>query len=444
LLVLVAAACGNGSEAPGDAWTDVNADVGVDWVVEEADYHVTVDGDDSNPGTIEEPFATIQHAHDVAAPGDLVYVHGGTYTPDAQTRFTRAGTEAEPITLRTYPGEHVTIDASGLPEGDVDGASTPTWTFDCAGHLRIIGPMHLTNGRGAGVEIQGETRDVDLVLIESSYNGRTASRGGHGFHVIGAAWADVSDVRFVNCDAHHNANFRTRPGEDVDENLYQHGDGWRIKSGTGVQLIGCRAFYNLDDGYDLTQADHPVVMVDCWAAHTGYDDAEGSMTGTPGWAAEWGEGIKLTYDDDTGEHRCIRCLSWKNVHLGYRMDGGPVTLLNCSSYQNGRRALGWSLGTVNHVVTNCLDFDTHRRSDIPSTTTSTRNTWDEATGITVTADDFISLDDTGMLGPRAADGSLPATDFLRPAPGSDLVDAGIDVGLPFGGTAPDLGCFESR
>ena len=45
------------------------------------------------------------------------------------------------------------------------------------------------------------------------------SRGGHGFHIIGAAWANVSDIRFINCDAHHNANFRTRPGEDVAESL---------------------------------------------------------------------------------------------------------------------------------------------------------------------------------------------------------------------------------
>jgi hypothetical protein len=27
--------------------------------------------------------------------------------------------------------------------------------------------------------------------------------------------------------------------------------------------------------------------------------------------------------------------------------------------------------------------------------------------------------------------------------GSDLIDAGVDVGLPFAGALPDLGCFES-
>jgi hypothetical protein len=29
------------------------------------------------------------------------------------------------------------------------------------------------------------------------------------------------------------------------------------------------------------------------------------------------------------------------------------------------------------------------------------------------------------------------------APGSDLIDAGVNIGLTFTGTAPDLGCFEA-
>jgi hypothetical protein len=54
----------------------------------------------------------------------------------------------------------------------------------------------------------------------------------------------------------------------------------------------------------------------------------------------------------------------------------------------------------------------------------------------------VTLDDAGMLGPRNADGSLPQVNFLRPASVSHLVDAGVDVGLPYAGTAPDIGPFE--
>lgn len=48
-----------------------------------------------------------------------------------------------------------------------------------------------------------------------------------------------------------------------------------------------------------------------------------------------------------------------------------------------------------------------------------------------------------MLRPRKADGSLPDINFMKLAPGSDLIDAGINVGLPFSGSAPDLGFSES-
>jgi hypothetical protein len=47
------------------------------------------------------------------------------------------------------------------------------------------------------------------------------------------------------------------------------------------------------------------------------------------------------------------------------------------------------------------------------------------------------------VAPRLADGSLPFLDFLRLAPGSHLIDAGVDVGLPYNGVAPDLGWLET-
>ena len=41
-----------------------------------------------------------------------------------------------------------------------------------------------------------------------------------------------------------------------------------------------------------------------------------------------------------------------------------------------------------------------------------------------------------------ADGSLPNVDFLKLKEGSRAIDKGEDVGLPFEGSAPDLGAFE--
>src|SRR5256885_9086697 len=41
----------------------------------------------------------------------------------------------------------------------------------------------------------------------------------------------------------------------------------------------------------------------------------------------------------------------------------------------------------------------------------------------------LSLDDATASGARLADGSLPISNFLRLAPGSNLIDAGMNVGL---------------
>jgi hypothetical protein len=43
------------------------------------EYHVAKNGSDSNPGTAEKPFLTIQAAADIAGPGDVITVHEGIY-----------------------------------------------------------------------------------------------------------------------------------------------------------------------------------------------------------------------------------------------------------------------------------------------------------------------------------------------------------------------------
>ena len=43
-----------------------------------ATYYVSPTGSNTNPGTLSAPFATLQWAHDVANPGDTIYMRGGS------------------------------------------------------------------------------------------------------------------------------------------------------------------------------------------------------------------------------------------------------------------------------------------------------------------------------------------------------------------------------
>jgi hypothetical protein len=68
------------------------------------------------------------------------------------------------------------------------------------------------------------------------------------------------------------------------------------------------------------------------------------------------------------------------------------------------------------------------------------NSW--SLPVSVTAADFQSVSTTGWDAPRQPDGSLPLLPYLHLAAGSDLIDKGVNLGLPYSGTAPDLGAFE--
>ena len=70
--------------------------------------------------------------------------------------------------------------------------------------------------------------------------------------------------------------------------------------------------------------------------------------------------------------------------------------------------------------------------------------WIPAKDVTVTDDDFVSLDSKQLYQARKPDGSLPEITFFKLAKGSDLIDSGTDVGLPYNGNAPDIGYSEYR
>jgi len=85
-----------------------------------ATYYVATDGNDSWPGTINQPWKTINHAAQILTPGDTVLVRGGTYNVGSSPSWDKpavnpqnSGTEANPITFKSYPGETVILTGTG-------------------------------------------------------------------------------------------------------------------------------------------------------------------------------------------------------------------------------------------------------------------------------------------------------------------------------------------
>ena len=90
-----------------------------------AEYHVSVKGNDTQPGTPAAPLRTIQRAAELARPGDIVTVHEGIYRE--RVNPPRGGTsDAARITYRAASGEKVVITGSE-PVGGWTRVTNDTW-----------------------------------------------------------------------------------------------------------------------------------------------------------------------------------------------------------------------------------------------------------------------------------------------------------------------------
>jgi hypothetical protein len=108
---------------------------------------------DDNPGTIDLPWATIQHAADVAQAGDTIIVYPGTY---GRVEMTHGGT----------PGSYITFKGASIPDQSL---VDPGDLFDPSDPVQVPGNPEL-NAVTRGFELDppyGVTETVAYVRIEN-------------------------------------------------------------------------------------------------------------------------------------------------------------------------------------------------------------------------------------------------------------------------------------
>jgi alpha-N-arabinofuranosidase len=80
------------------------------------EYHVSINGDDHNNGSLSKPLRTISAAANLAMPGDTVLVHAGVYRE--QITPPRGGnSNIERIVYEAAPGEKVVVKGSEIVKG---------------------------------------------------------------------------------------------------------------------------------------------------------------------------------------------------------------------------------------------------------------------------------------------------------------------------------------
>lgn len=157
-------------------------------------YYVAVDGADSNQGTIDSPWKTLQHAADLAEPGTRVYIRGGVY--HQKLHISKGGSkDAGPVVFTAYPDETAALDGEGLPVDGLEGlVEIHRASYVTIQQLEIRNYKTASLGEiPAGIYIHGSGKDISVLnnRIHSIANTATpegdglTGRDAHGIAVYG-------------------------------------------------------------------------------------------------------------------------------------------------------------------------------------------------------------------------------------------------------------------
>ena len=198
-----------------------------------ATYYVAPNGNNNNPGTAIQPWATLQKAVDAVAPGDVIIVRAGTY---AGCRIGKSGIANSPITLKADAGARPLINS--LASTNRHQSLIEIENFDLRVSYWVIDGFEISGAPRHGVDI----RNADYITVQNCFshnNGSTSVRGDgiflgfserptlqfnelsfnseHGlYHSNSADYPTIRGNRL-----HHNTN----AGIHINGDLSQGGDG---------------------------------------------------------------------------------------------------------------------------------------------------------------------------------------------------------------------------
>ncbi|TEU00772.1 MAG: DUF1565 domain-containing protein [Candidatus Stahlbacteria bacterium] len=275
---------------------------------EEKVYYVAKNGSDKNPGTLDLPWLSIQHAAETMVAGDTVLIKKGTYNEHVYTMHSGDSNKGY-IVFSAYPGETPIIDGTGVTESQngfiVDksyikliGLKICNWEenaiwIENAGYIEISDCE--VHDVCYGIGVADGTHHFELNRVEMHHFDY------YGFDASPSGGADCHHGTLNDCIAH---SWR-------DPALGHECDGFAL-SHEGAQhdfvLNRCKA-YNVGDGFVIGGNN---VTVNRCSAH----DAE--------------VGFKMWGDDIT----IVNCLGYhndsSNVELDWDGEPGTTILQNCT------------------------------------------------------------------------------------------------------------------
>jgi parallel beta-helix repeat protein len=301
-------------------------------------YYVAENGNDSNPGTENEPWLTIQKAADTAQAGDTVYIKEGTYSEWVSPQ--NSGSPEYYITFAAYPGDVVTIDGADVDLRYAHGL----FEINGKSYVKVSGLRMINAWNGYGVFVNNS----DHVTVEKNDVYDTYSSG---IHVVYSSDViiDGNEVEMASHGGGHECiTVRLTDGFEIKNNYvhdpykgeYEGGEGIDAKQGASNGKI-----YN-NHVHDTIRIG---IYTDAWDQHTYNIDIYNNIvhdvyTGIAVASEKQGliENIRIfnniVYNNDRGIGIATSGLlpgSDSQYEVGY---GGPmknIEIVNNTVYGNG-------------------------------------------------------------------------------------------------------------
>jgi Periplasmic copper-binding protein (NosD) len=143
-------------------------------------FYVSPTGSDSNAGTLDAPWRTLDYAFSQLDPGETLMLRAGTYVGDPT--YTRVGTALGPIVVRNYPGESPILEAATTYPLRVKGSAAYTtfqglifqkaqtgsnyanvYVLEQANHVAFRNDVIRWAREGSGVFVDDTADHVDLI-----------------------------------------------------------------------------------------------------------------------------------------------------------------------------------------------------------------------------------------------------------------------------------------
>ena len=297
-----------------------------------ADFYVSTQGSDSNPGTSAQPFRTITRAYSLAGPGVTINVMPGVYT-DYQSgwglHLGKSGTASSPIVLRSQVRGGAIIDGQNLSDRNKG--------IYLDGSYNIVDGFEIRGGPNGGITIWGNYNQI--LNNEIHHNGNPASTSTNG-----------KDGTYSDQSTHNNsykANYihdNGRAGSNLDHGLYLCGDNEVVlnnvlvrNAATGLQIAGYTTVSNMKV-YNNVVAFNATSGILLWQALSGVDIKnniiyQNGSYGINSWEAH-GSGVvidhNLVFGNGSGNYNFTRGGSDYSYTEGTTLSTAPF-FVNSSS-----------------------------------------------------------------------------------------------------------------